>query len=63
MIRYTVEQTFKMYRAAEKDDLEKIRRDIQELKLALNSNLPDAAEKALLEKIAKKQEILDGNIR
>ena len=43
--------------------MEKIRKDIQELKLALNSQPPKAVEEALLEKISSKQEILDGNIR
>ena len=63
LIKYTVEQAFKLFSATEKEDLEKIRKDIQELKLALNSHLPEAAEEALLEKISSKQEILDGNIR
>ena len=63
MIRYTVEQAFKLFSAAEKEDLERIRKDIQELKEALNSRPPKAVEEALLEKISSKQEILDGNIR
>ena len=63
LIKYTVEQVFKVFKATEKEDLEKIRKDIQELKLALNSRPPKAVEEALLKTISSKQEVLDGNIR
>ena len=39
LIRYIVEQAYKVLSNAEKDDLEKIRKAIQELKLALNIDI------------------------
>ena len=59
MIRYTVEQAFKLFSAAEKDDLEKIRKEIQELNLSLNSRLPEAVEKAVRNEVASKQKTLE----
>ena len=58
MIRYTVEQAFKLF-SAEKDDLEKIRKEIQELNLSLNSRLPEAVEKAVRNEVASKQKTLE----
>ena len=59
LIRYTVEQAFKLFSKAEKDDLEKIRKEIQDLNLSLNSRLPEAAEKAVRNEVASKQKTLE----
>ena len=59
LIRYTVEQAYKLFSNAEKEDLEKIRKDIQDLNTSLNSRLPEAVEKALRKEVASKQEALD----
>ena len=59
LIRYTVEQAFKLFSKAEKDDLEKIRKDIQELNISLNSGLPEAVEKAVRNEVASKQKTLE----
>ena len=48
-----------MFSKAEKDDLEKIRKDIQELNLSLNSRLPEAVEKAVRNEVASKQKTLE----
>ena len=53
-----MEQAFKLF-SAEKDDLEKIRKEIQELNLSLNSRLPEAVEKALRNEVASKQKTLE----
>ena len=44
--------------AADKEDVERIRREIQELKVHLNSNPPQAVLAAVRENITSKQEIL-----
>ena len=54
-----MEQANKLFSATEKEDLEKIRKDIQELNISLNTRLPEAAEKALRNEIARKQETLE----
>ena len=54
-----MEQAFKLFSNAEKEDLEKIRKDIQDLNISLNSSLPEAVEKALRKEVASKQEALD----
>ena len=54
-----MEQAFKLFSAAEKDDLEKIRKDIQELNISLNTRLPEAVEKAVRKEIASKEETLE----
>ena len=59
LIRYTVEQAFKLFSKAEKDDLEKIRKEIQDLNLSLHSRLPEAAEKAVRNEVASKQKTLE----
>ena len=59
LIRYTVEQAVKVFSKAEKDDLEKIRKEIQDLNLSLNSRLPEAAEKAVRNEVASKQKTLE----
>ena len=59
LIRYSVEQAFKLFSNAEKEDLEKIRKDIQDLNTSLNSRLPEAVEKALRKEVASKQEALE----
>ena len=59
MIRYSVEQAFKLFSKTEKEDLEKIRKDIQDLNISLNSRLPEAVEKALRKEVASKQEALE----
>ena len=48
-----------MFSKAEKDDLEKIRKDIQDLNLSLNSRLPEAVEKAVRNEVASKQKTLE----
>ena len=48
-----------MFSKAEKDDLEKIRKEIQDLNLSLNSRLPEAAEKAVRNEVASKQKTLE----
>ena len=48
-----------MFSKAEKDDLEKIRKDIQDLNLSLNSRLPEVVEKALRNEVATKQKTLE----
>ena len=59
LIRYTVEQAYKLFSTAEKEDLEKIRKDIQELNISLNTRLPEAVEKALRNEVANKQKTLE----
>ena len=54
-----MEQAYKLFSAAEKEDLEKIKKDIQELNITLKSRLPNAVEKALRNEIARKQETLE----
>ena len=54
-----MEQAFKLFSKAEKDDLEKIRKDIQDLNISLNSNLPEAVEKAVRNEVANKQKTLE----
>ena len=54
-----MEQAFKLFSKAEKDDLEKIRKDIQDLNLSLNSRLPEVAEKLLRNEVASKQKALE----
>ena len=49
----------KAFSATEKEDLEKIRKDIQELNLTLDTRLPEAVEKALRKEIASKQDALE----
>ena len=48
-----------MFSKVEKDDLEKIRKDIQDLNLSLNSRLPEAVEKAVRNEVASKQKVLE----
>lgn len=48
-----------MFSKAEKDDLEKIRKDIQDLNLSLNSRHPEAVEKAVRNEVASKQKTLE----
>ena len=48
-----------MFSKAEKDDLEKIRKDIQDLNHSLNSLLPEVVEKALRNELASKQKTLE----
>ena len=59
LIRYTVEQAVKVFSKAEKDDLEKIRKEIQDLNHSLNSLLPEVVEKALRNELASKQKTLE----
>ena len=59
LIRYSVEQAYKLFSNAEKEDLEKIRKDIRDLNISLNSRLPEVVEKALRKEVASKQEALD----
>ena len=59
MIRYSVEQAYKLFSNAEKEDLEKIRKDIQDLNTSLNSRLPEAVEKAVRKEVASKKEALE----
>ena len=54
-----MEQAFKLFSATEKEDMEKIRKDIQELNLTLKSRPPESVEKALRNEIARKQETLE----
>ena len=54
-----MEQAFKLFSKAEKDDMEKIRKDIQELNISLNFGLPEAVEKAVRNEVASKQKTLD----
>ena len=54
-----MEQAFKLFSKAEKDDLEKIRKEIQDLNLSLNSRLPEAVEKAVRNEVANKQKTLE----
>ena len=54
-----MEQAFKVFSKVEKDDLEKIRKDIQDLNLSLNSRLPEAVEKAVRNEVASKQKTLE----
>ena len=39
--------------------MEKIRKDIQELNISLNSGLPEAVEKAVRNEVASKQKVLE----
>ena len=48
-----------MFSKAEKDDLEKIRKEIQDLNHSLNSLLPEVVEKALRNELASKQKTLE----
>ena len=48
-----------MFSKAEKDDLEKIRKEIQDLNHSLNSSLPEAAEKLVRNEVATKQKTLE----
>ena len=48
-----------MFSKAEKDDLEKIRKEIQDLNHSLNSRLPEAAEKLVRNEVATKQKTLE----
>ena len=59
LIHYTVEQAYKLFSNAEKEDLEKIRKDIQDLNTSLNSRLPEAVEKVVRKEVASKQEALE----
>ena len=59
MIRYSVEQAYKLFSSAEKEDLEKIRKDIEDLNISLNSSLPEAVEKVVRKEDASKLEALD----
>ena len=59
LIRYTVEQAFKLFSTSEREDLESIRKDIHELNISLNSRLPQAVEKVVRKEVASKLEALD----
>ena len=54
-----MEQAFKLFSATEKEDLEKIRKDIQELNISLSSRLPEAVEKAVRNEVTNKKKTLE----
>ena len=59
LIGFSVDRVTKLFQAAaDKEDVERIRREIQELKVHLNSNPPQAVQAAVRENITSKQEIL-----